>query len=437
MKLLNITVGGFKNIKSIKLELNKLIALVGLNNFGKSNVFGAIDFGFDFIKANDATRKRMMTSTSSIPLNRALDYENYSFAIEAYFEEKKLYAEYSFSFAWARNREKESDPGAKIVSEFLKIKPVGFKQKYETVLCRNANGTIKYKDTPTGRCEKPISAAAQELVIDKLKAFDELYYLDTVKEIFRINFKIEKDLDANTVFYNLPLAWNNEDPFDFFILGADLPAALAKLKSEYTDKYKLLRNAFLSLFPNIKGFEVETHVFADEQFKKMSKKLNEKAPFTIRDRETKIIIVDDTLNQPIDFNMMSDGAKRILAILTSIVISTIRNDACIAIEEPENSIHPLLLQSFLRIIEELRDNCEIILASHSPYLVQYIDLENIYFGIPNDKSIANFLKITKKSKINKIKKECDKFGMSTGEYCFSMLSDMYNGNDTFSDFWKE
>lgn len=49
MKLKSITVGGFKNIARTKLLLDRVIAVVSPNNYGKSNLLEAIDFGTDFI----------------------------------------------------------------------------------------------------------------------------------------------------------------------------------------------------------------------------------------------------------------------------------------------------------------------------------------------------------------------------------------------------
>ena len=48
MKLKSVTVSGFKNLKMTTLDLNSIIAIVSPNNYGKSNLLEAIDFGVDF-----------------------------------------------------------------------------------------------------------------------------------------------------------------------------------------------------------------------------------------------------------------------------------------------------------------------------------------------------------------------------------------------------
>ena len=49
MRIISITVAGFKNIKRTKLELGNICAIISPNNYGKSNLIEAISFGFDFI----------------------------------------------------------------------------------------------------------------------------------------------------------------------------------------------------------------------------------------------------------------------------------------------------------------------------------------------------------------------------------------------------
>lgn len=50
MKIQSVLVDGFKNLSNVRIDFSKITVLVALNNFGKSNVLGAIDFGLKFIK---------------------------------------------------------------------------------------------------------------------------------------------------------------------------------------------------------------------------------------------------------------------------------------------------------------------------------------------------------------------------------------------------
>ena len=60
MKIKSIMVGGFKNLAKSKIEFEGIAALLAINNYGKSNLLEAIDFGMDFINAQPRERKNMI-----------------------------------------------------------------------------------------------------------------------------------------------------------------------------------------------------------------------------------------------------------------------------------------------------------------------------------------------------------------------------------------
>ena len=52
MRILSITVGGFRNIEKTTFELGGIVGLVSANNYGKTNVLDAISFAIDFMQAS-------------------------------------------------------------------------------------------------------------------------------------------------------------------------------------------------------------------------------------------------------------------------------------------------------------------------------------------------------------------------------------------------
>ena len=423
MKLTSFRVNGFKNLKDTKIELEGITSLVAFNNYGKSNLFDALQFGLNFISSSNKEKLNMMKLIECIPINKELANENYKFELELAFAEDEeadfSYCQYGYEFKW----EKNDKSGARIISEFLKIKPRGEKKKYEQIIKRDEN-TVQYKRNASGRCSHHISIEKNELVISKLKSFDSLYYLDILNKINEVNFILERHLDASQMYNMTPFKMRDENIFDM----DDLPRTLASLNENYKDRYELLKNSFIQLFPNIRDIQIKSHEFKNgKEYEKFLKD----APFVIKDEIHKLLVIDENLNQPIDFRMMSDGVKRMLALLTRIVTSELENCSLVAIEEPENSIHPTLLKAFLTIVNELKGNSQILFASHSPFLVQYLDLKNIYFGMPNNHGIAYFKNIKSVHERNKILKEAISCDMNIGEYCFDLLVDATNDNERF------
>ena len=71
MKIKSVTVGGFKNLKRSTILLENITAIISPNNYGKSNLLEAIDFGVDFISSNPKGRKNMMKWIRGIPINKS------------------------------------------------------------------------------------------------------------------------------------------------------------------------------------------------------------------------------------------------------------------------------------------------------------------------------------------------------------------------------
>ena len=70
MKIQAVLIDGFKNLSNVRIKLDAITALVALNNFGKSNVLDAIDFGLTFIKSTLEDKEEMMSNSNLIPINR-------------------------------------------------------------------------------------------------------------------------------------------------------------------------------------------------------------------------------------------------------------------------------------------------------------------------------------------------------------------------------
>ena len=143
----------------------------------------------------------------------------------------------------------------------------------------------------------------------------------------------------------------------------------------------------------------------------------------ISDKYYLLFVDDKNLNSSINFMAMSDGARRILLLLTFVVLAQINNYDLICIEEPENSIHPGLLRKFLFTISELSEKTKLLFSSHSPYLINYMQPENIYLGLPNYKGFAEFKKFkTNTNAKKKLLKDVLDSNMQLGDYLFDLMS---------------
>ncbi len=412
MEILNITIGGFRNIKRQKLYFDSITAFVGLNGYGKSNIMDGIDFGFDFIHNSNNTRIKMMASKGNIPILKTNAGQNYSFDIEVKLISNKqsYYINYGYSFSWKTN-----NSPSKIINEYLYIKSDDKGQKYKSYILRE-NNDARYRSSETGRCTNRIKIDDDNLVVSKLMSLDDLFYGDIINQINSIEYFIERHLDASPSFIPDPFVYKNVHELELHGI-CSIPRAIYYLKKDYKEKYELLLNSFTHLFPDVKDIEVHEHKL--NQPSGMS--ISDDAPFVFSDSIFSMNIIDDKMVQPVSFERLSDGTKRIFLMLTFAVIADIKGLSMIAIEEPENSIHPGLLQNYLDVLSQLVCNCKIVITSHSPYIIQYLNPHSIYIGLSTESGESVFGRIAE-TKVKTIIKDANEYDKSLGDYIFNILS---------------
>lgn len=414
MEILRTKIKGIRNISEAEIVFGQMTALVGLNGYGKSNILDAIDFGINFIKYPPQTKRRAMSAKINIPILKSNAGQNFTFEIELGIQSQNesFIVEYSYEFLWSNVNNQP-----KIIGECLKIKTNGIGQKYTTYINRNEN-IAKYKRSESGRCDTNIKIDEDSLVINKLLAFDDLYYLDIIRQVNNIPFFIERHLDASPAYTPDPLIFKGVEELE---LGGiqNIPRAIYYLKKEHKDKFELLVNSFKQLFPRISDIDVREHKLNYDKHKPIN--ISKDAPFVYTDSIYTMSVSDNLLLQPISFDRLSDGSKRIFLMLTYAIIADVKGLSMIAMEEPENSIHPGLFQSYLDILSQLVDKCKIIFTSHSPYVIQYIDPRSIYIGITRADGEVNFKRIAS-TKVNSLLKDSMQYDRSIGDYIFNLLS---------------
>ncbi len=422
MKLLSLTVGGFKNLSQTTIELGGITAFVSPNNYGKSNLLDAIDFGIDFINESPKDRNSMMGYVPAIPLVPELSNEHYHFEVE--FEDEELgeyrFVKYGFSFAWIR----DDGTGQTITDETLQISSQN-NGRWTNYLKRKEGKYRKGHDT---RSFRSISLDGNQLAIDVLTAIEDIEINPAIKKIKKLGFSLCTSLDASLRFRPTPIeaindgSMNNLADFD----DSDIPRAMYRLKANHKDRYDELLSALFTLFPEFQEISVNPYELKKEEHDALEKSLHDaegddKIPFRIRDELYRITIRSSNLNQPVNVNMMSTGTKRIIWLLTNVVMASVHNAPCLGVEEIETSIHPKMLQQLLEILDENIDKTALLVTSHSPFLIQYLQPSQIYLGVPNDNGVAKFKRI-RKDALDEIESLAYDRGLGFGTYLFELMS---------------
>lgn len=422
MKIKSISIGGFKNLKQTRIEVDRITALVSPNNYGKSNFLQGIDFALTFLSAGEKSRKKMTSWKKGIPLNPNSADDPFFFEVE--FHEPSLgeyqYVRYGFSFIWMR----DDASGQRITDEWLEMRE-SESVKYTRYLKRNEGHYRKAKSTNAFR---NITLGDYQLAVDTLSSIDDIAYTLVLDRIKHLSFKTCSSLDMDTHYQDVP--FELDEPGIPLSYTNDIPKLLNALKETNPERFSLFKEAITTLFPEITDVEVVKARFDAPQglIKKFSMKngeglqSNDKEvpPFKWKNEIQKIFVTNKHMNQPMDITMLSAGTKRLFWIMT-ILFSSNSDTHLIGIEELETSIHPRLLKQTLELLNEHLGDISLLITSHSPYLVQYLKLERIYIGLPDETGLASFQNIAK-SKAKSLVGTSQDLGLSVGEYLFDLMA---------------
>lgn len=421
MKLKAVTVGGFKNLDKTTFHFDRMGSLISLNNYGKSNLLEAVDFGIDFINASPKTRKSMMNYKKGIPLTPSLASTEYFFELELQndaFDEYR-FIKYGFSFAWYR----DDQSGQKITDEWLELRK-SESIRFKSFLKRDEG---KYRRRSSTEGLRKIVLDDYQLSIDVLAAIDDNEIYPVIKLLQNINYHICSSLDVGERFHSVPVEYigdsiHNGLEFD----DLDMPRALFEMKEKYPDKYDAFSDAVMTLFPEFVSIKLQSMDFDKDSITIKTtlagaEPSDTNVPFRIKEKIYRLLVTSAYLNQPVSMSSMSTGTKRIIWLLTNVLIASSTGMCFLGIEELETSIHPRMLKNLLEILVEALDETTLIISSHSPFLIQYMKPDAIYIGMPNDEGIASFRRLLP-GKIKYLLSASRDLGLSLGEFIFELLS---------------
>ena len=132
------------------------------------------------------------------------------------------------------------------------------------------------------------------------------------------------------------------------------------------------------------------------------KKFNLKFQFSGLDRNKDIFFINEQ-NKKIQLNELSDGEQELIEKGLALYLSNIKN-GLILIDEPDSSLHPSWQKYLLEIYRNFAkaNNCQIILATHSPHIVSSAEAEEVFLLYSNSETkkieVSNLTKLGKFSK---------------------------------------
>lgn len=393
-------------MNQVAIDLNGMSALIAPNGYGKSNVMKAIEFGTILIGANVSVRERMLHNEAYQPENIHCYHKPFRFKIEGTVsvEDSEMDFVYGYEADWEKSM---------IVGETLKWRTVG-DARYRSLILREESNKYVYLPSIGQRCSKPGDIAQLELAVVLLENNSKLFYKQLLHEIVSMQIPRLESLENPDNYFST----DRRQVVDF-LGGRTINEYIYRLMVDRPDDYALLRDGILSLNRNL------------ESFTPFEAKLGEGMDSTVYD----IRIKDCNLAQETSISRLSAGSKRIIFLFTIALTANMRGLPLLLLEEPENSVHPKLMENLLLLLSSYAEDTKVLLTSHSPYLMRYMNVRNLWFGLPNTEGLAQFAQL-KEKKRKFIHRCASEMELTVGEYMFDFMLDMEDRQDRVEEFFE-
>lgn len=408
MKIDGFKIGGFANIDLVNLDVEGMNALVAPNGYGKSNVLHGIEFGVRFFGAEEAERRQMMGSRWK-PVNTTIDGKNFSFEIRGSVDvdgEEQLFV-YGYAFAWA-----DDDTQGRIVAEELRMKRPR-DQRFRQMISRTAERCL-IVPSATGRCNKEFDVADIQLALSAIAGSSVMFLHPVAQKVSGVQAPNLESLDNPESYFSV-----GGGKGIAMLGGMTLSEYLYHLKETDAENYELLEDGVLQLVPNLREFSPEVVTLPDGQ----------RRIYDVRVRER-------FCSQPTSIVQLSSGSKRMIFLFTLCVAARSGGIPVIMMEEPENSVHPRLMENLLLMLREYASGTAILMTSHSPYLMRYLDAGQMYFGVPGSDGLARFERVNA-SRLKQLYRYAGDLELTFGEFMFDFMLDMEGDDEKVARYFRK
>ncbi len=386
MKLKQIRVDGYKNLINCVLDLGDFNVLVGPNNSGKSNlleaihVLGLISFG------GPEDRKRILGGrtprrTADFSISHLEGYKDKPITIGITFEMlvgRMLWmGDYDITVHGVFSEEEKGF----IASERLVAKPCGRAGRKTEYISRSDQQFAIL--TKSGRKKQ------HKITQDNscLSVLPSLYphYEELPSELVEFHYAIEW-LARTPVFALSPSElrreMDEETPIrDSKVSAFDLGLILDDIK-EHGAYYELFRESVCDIMA------LES-IYLHVDVKKAPSK---KAESDGTEKRIRYVVVKRRGDRPALIEEYSDGTLVIAAILAALCYRK-RRGPVLCIEELETCLHPAALEKLLRFLRDHAEKWPILITTHSPYVLNCVDPEDVDVAIVDETGATHFEKV--------------------------------------------
>ncbi len=171
--------------------------------------------------------------------------------------------------------------------------------------------------------------------------------------------------------------------------GKGLASVIANQKTEFDERHKTLEELLCSVIPQVKNIKARRAEIVREETETIR---YEEAVIPVRRKRTVSgheLVFDTIGGEKIPARFMSEGTILTLGILTALTL----NPRCkvFLIDDIEAGLHPLAQRQLMQVLKDFAEkhDRQIILTSHSPYIVDALDAKDVWVMATDKEGISH------------------------------------------------
>jgi len=342
MPINKITIQNYKSLQDLPLELKDLNVFIGPNNAGKSNIIECLSFLSEFVKEGHEGRN---------VIHRRGGFEQVVFNGDT---GQTILIDLQGSIHVGNSYRKF---GYELQLSYVPVNYFRNKKEVFRLLDGSQETLLEYSQEK-GSVVKDESGKQTGGIGGNVDQSHLSFFGNP--DYYPILGHFAQDVKRWGIFRFLPTLMRQSLPirkeFELEETGMNLSVVLHTLQSEYPEKFKEI---------------VEILKSAVGEIEEVTTGLLEHKP-----GESYVRIREKMIKIPISAWGMSDGTLGLLAYLATIYQPD--PPTLLSFEEPENYIHPHLLGLVVELLKNASKRSQILVSTHSPYLVDLLEPEDIF-----------------------------------------------------------
>lgn len=382
LKLRKIRVDGYKNLVDCTVEFDNLTILVGPNNSGKTNfleilpLLGVLFYGQEAYGPflDDDTSQRLEPFFCNLPKYKRKDLQ-----VEIHFQCPigKTTWDMCYKLVIARDAGKKNEDRKRFrfKQETIEGKPPRRRGPSSVLLKRKEDTLTVAANQGNKKHQIGINVSAFEFLRATLPNWSSLKTelvgaLACIMDILASNIlALSPESLRRQMNGELPLIpWKRNTTFSIPSLIDDI--------AKNTETYNLFKDTLCDIMDFDDVFFEAKDIYAPsaEHGEEFVKRVH---TFAIKEKGTAFQSIE----------RFSDGTLVVTGILAAL-LSESRDGAMLCIEELENCLHPAALEKLLGFLQDNADRWPVLITTHSPYLLNGVNPENVNVAVIDDKTGA-------------------------------------------------